>query len=170
MLFSTVTVAYYTVLANKVPMSLAIYYLLDSNLSFLAWSKKTKTGTAKRLFLTLWQFVHPCQYGVLEDTMEKEMCLWYDSSANILKLSFSTTQLLNHASTQQTQHDGLFQVLAPAICGRQGGLAPSRLLYEIFSIYTVGHPAEMLPGNSFLGTSFRHHGDDWCVTVSPSHI
>lgn len=43
--------------------------------------------------------------------MEKEMCLWYDPSANILKLSFSITQLLNHATSQQTQHDGLFQVL-----------------------------------------------------------
>lgn len=42
--------------------------------------------------------------------MEKEMCLWYDSSANILKLSFSTIQFPNHASSQQTQHDGLFQV------------------------------------------------------------
>lgn len=46
--------------------------------------------------------------------MEKEMCLWYDSSANILKLSFSTIQFPNHASSQQTQHDGLFQVLGPA--------------------------------------------------------
>lgn len=53
MLFSTVTEAYYTMLATKVPMSLAIYYLSDSNLSFLAWSKKTKTGTAKRFFLNL---------------------------------------------------------------------------------------------------------------------